>query len=456
MENLQRLYMSQDDGQGVTRRLETAISQMIKAGLAPAGSPLPPQREIAETLEISLSAVTRAFNNLKRAGILYGERGRGSFVAEREQFAHDHGDRFFRDDDFLVGEMFFESLESPVLCNLVERLDFMNSQLPEIIDFKKVATSKKSLKEYGAEYLRFLGMRLKPEDITISHNAYLALWVAFQIGCSPGSVLGAPDISFLPLFRNRLVAGNVDLVPILSDDYGILPEALESACRNHHLTALTVSPECELPTTKRMGRQRREDIIFVARKYDLTIIENNWLLPEREPEIAPLAAFAPERTILLEHGSKMLSCGNFCSFSYVPDQMRERFIYQRNIIAGPLPLLSRKLTAYWIDSGNMERDYRSKNQEIRKRNELARDILDPLPVKIHKHARFCWLPLEKGKKAQLIRHRLLKRGVLISSSEKYLVGSICPEEGLLIGIGHEPDLDRLEKALWLIRAEVLA
>lgn len=456
MENLRRLYISQDEGQGITKRLENAISQMIKAGLAPAGSSLPPQREIAEALEISLSVVTRAFNNLKRAGILYGERGRGSFVAESEQFAHDHGDRFFRDDDCLTGEKFSEPPDSPILCNLVERLDFMNTQLPEIIDFKKIAASKESLKEYGAEYLRFLGIRLKPEDVTISHNAYLALWVAFQIGCPPGCVLGAPDISFLPLFRNRLVAGNVDLIPIQSDEYGILPEALESACRNHHLTALTVSPECELPTTKRMGRQRREEIAAIARKYDLTIIENNWLLPEREPEIAPLAAFAPERSILLEHGSKMLSCGNFCSFSYVPEQMRERFIYQRNIIAGPLPLLSRKLTAYWIDSGNMERDYKSKNQEIRQRNELAREILEPLPVKIHKYARFCWLPLEKGKKGQLIRHRLLKRGVLISSSEKYLIGSICPEEGLLIGIAHEPNLDRLEKALCMIRAEVMA
>lgn len=454
MESLIRVYNSLHDAPGKAERLEGAILRMIKEGLLLGGDALPPQREIAARLDVSLSVVTKVFNNLKKSGVLYGERGRGSFVAQKGQFAHDQGDRFYLDEDSLE-ERAHKTPEGPVLCNLVERLEFMNEPLPETLDFKNLPASKPALKEYGAEYLRFLGMRLSPENITVSHNAYLALWVAFKICCPPGSVLGAPDISFLPLFRSRLAAANVDLVPIASDDYGIQPEALERACVNHHLTALTVSPECELPTTKRMGGKRRGETAAIARKYNLTIIENNWLLPDAEPEIPALAAFAPERTILLEHGSKMLSCGSFCSFSYVPLPLREKFIYQRNIIAGPLPLFSRRLTAYWIDSGRMAREFESKNKEIRKRNWLAREILDPLPVKIHKNARFCWLPLEKGQKGSEIRKKLIKRDVLVSSSEKYLVGSVCPGEGLLIGIGHEADPARLEKALRLIREAVL-
>lgn len=288
-----------------------------------------------------------------------------------------------------------------------------------------------------------------------SHNAYIALWTAFRVCCPEGSVLGAPMFSFVPLFRKQMMANNVHLAPLDCDEYGILPESLENACVTRNLKVLTCSPECELPTTARMSKRRRMEIAEAARKYDIIIIENNWLLPTgHEPELPAIAMLAPERTIFLEHGSKMLSCESFCSFSYVPEFLRSKFIYTRNITAGPLPLLIRKITQFWLEQGLVERDFNKKNAEILIRNDMLEEIFANHPIKIHKRARFAWLPLAKKQSAMEIRQRLEGADILVSTSHNFLIGSSLNNEAPLIGIGHEPSRWKLRNALERIEREV--
>lgn len=451
-------FAAQDASLPRGKRLEAALRALLDRGVLVEGDALPPQRDVAASLGLSLGTVTKAYERLKRAGMLYGERGRGSFIAYRRQFAHDFGDRFVLDEDHLHdgGPRRDGDEDGCILCNVIERLEFLNPPLPARLNLRPgTGEGPASLREPGSAYLRQLGVYLRPDDVMLSHNAYVALWTAFQVGCPAGSVLGVPTLSFMPLFQQRLVAANVRLVPLASDDYGIIPEALETACRTQGLSVLSCSPECELPTTYRMGGKRREEIAELARKYDLTVIEHNWLLPNGgEPDLRALAMLIPERTIFLEHGSKMLACGNSCSFSYVPESLRADFIYMRNIICGPLPLLTRRLSWYWLENGFARRDFARKNAEIVKRNTLIKEVLDPLPIRMNKYARFCWVPLERGQSGNAIRKSLQRQGVLVSTAEKFLVGSACKEDGILIGLGYEASSARFEKALRIIKREL--
>lgn len=104
----------------------------------------------------------------------------------------------------------------------------------------------------------------------------------------------------------------------------------------------------------------------------------------------------------------------------------------------------------------MRKSSQKKNKEIIIRNKMARKILDPLPVRIHKYARYCWLPLDKHQSGQKMRERLRQKGVLVSSAQNYQIGSICSEDGILIGLGQEPDRQKLQYALKIIREEILS
>lgn len=359
MKRIEEAFCRQPEYESKSKRLAHAISELINDDVLKSGDALPPQREIASALGVALGVVTQVFNSMKKNGLLYGERGRGTFVAYKTRFAHDIGDRFSLDEDSFEIEDTNEN-KNLILCNVIERLNFLNDPLPDYIELGSMPSIPGTLKNYGAAYLRQHGLHIAPQDVTICHNAYVALGVAFNL-IGRNGVIGMPELSFAPLLSKRLLAANARIIPIMTDHSGILPEALENACQLYGLTALTCSPECEIPTTYRMNLQRRQEIAEIARKYDLTIVENNWLIPNgTEPEIPPLMQLVPERTIFLEHGTKMLCNCEFCSFSYVPISLRDEFIYLRNITAGPLGLLARRLTRYWLEKGLVEKEFTKK------------------------------------------------------------------------------------------------
>ena len=57
-----------------------ALARDVADGRLAAGTRLPTQRELAETLGVTVGTVTRAYAEAARHGLLSGEVGRGSFV----------------------------------------------------------------------------------------------------------------------------------------------------------------------------------------------------------------------------------------------------------------------------------------------------------------------------------------------------------------------------------------
>ena len=62
------------------RSLAQGIAAAIDAGSLPPGTRLPPHRDLAWQLGVSVQTVSRAYEELIRADLISGEVGRGSFV----------------------------------------------------------------------------------------------------------------------------------------------------------------------------------------------------------------------------------------------------------------------------------------------------------------------------------------------------------------------------------------
>ncbi|QDP41293.1 GntR family transcriptional regulator [Radiobacillus deserti] len=65
-------------------QLEEEIRQLIQSGQLKPGELLPSEREYAELHEISRMTVRQAINNLASEGLLYRQKGKGTFVAEKK------------------------------------------------------------------------------------------------------------------------------------------------------------------------------------------------------------------------------------------------------------------------------------------------------------------------------------------------------------------------------------
>ena len=60
--------------------LATAIAADVQAGRLNPGDRLPPQRELADALGVTVTTVTRGYAEAERLGLVSGEVGRGTFV----------------------------------------------------------------------------------------------------------------------------------------------------------------------------------------------------------------------------------------------------------------------------------------------------------------------------------------------------------------------------------------
>lgn len=66
----------------IYEQIESQIKSLILSGEAKAGDPIPPMRNLASDLGISLITVQKAYEKLKRDGFIETSVGRGSYVRE--------------------------------------------------------------------------------------------------------------------------------------------------------------------------------------------------------------------------------------------------------------------------------------------------------------------------------------------------------------------------------------
>ncbi len=64
-------------------QISEALRNLLKPGMVPAGTPLPPERVLCERLGVSRMTLRQACDALEREGYIESHRGRGTFVAPR-------------------------------------------------------------------------------------------------------------------------------------------------------------------------------------------------------------------------------------------------------------------------------------------------------------------------------------------------------------------------------------
>src|ERR1043166_2801760 len=68
----------------VYRRIADSIDEDVQAGRLRAGARLPPHRDMADHLGVTVTTVTRAYTEAARRGLISGHVGRGTFIRGQE------------------------------------------------------------------------------------------------------------------------------------------------------------------------------------------------------------------------------------------------------------------------------------------------------------------------------------------------------------------------------------
>ncbi len=301
------------------------ITQIESGQLLP-GERLAPEREIAKNFSVNRSTVVRALEELQSLGWITRKQGSGTRVndgqlANRRSplswLQHTHYARKKPEDPYLT--KVHEQKTTP------DVLDLFSGDLPEqlIPDFSFPEMSWETILKQAQQtttvgYTPLLNalvqhlqkrmtIPITPSELLITSGATQGLSVILQTLLAPGACVATEDPSFLfalPFFATL----DLQLKGLPQDQYGILPDALETLCQQQKIDLLYVNPTHQNPTGRTLSLNRRKKIVDICKTYDIPIVEDD-VFSELSFTAPPkrLIELAPEQVIYLGSLSKLFS-----------------------------------------------------------------------------------------------------------------------------------------------------
>ncbi|MDX8470170.1 PLP-dependent aminotransferase family protein [Mesorhizobium sp. VK23B] len=266
-----------------------------------------------------------------------------------------------------------------------------------------------------------------------------------------GNALAVESLTYPPIL---VLAKRFGFVPkgARMDDEGIIPEALEDLCRSDRPKALYLLSTLQNPTTATMSLARRQQIVEVARKYDLQIIEDDIysLLPEALPP--PIAALAPERSWYMLGVAKTIAAGMKIAYVVAPTAARAEEQFWPGVratfwMSAPI---SAAVSTQLIETGGAERIICAVRQEMVARHNIVRPLLTETDFETKDGALHVWIRLPHTVTAAALASLIRERGVTIGTADPYVLPGEAAPQAIRVGIGHAKSRTELEEAIRII------
>ncbi len=437
------------------RQISDAIGESVSEGGLPTGTRLPPQRDLAYLLGVSLNTVTRAYADAVKRGFVRGEVGRGTYVRDAGPLATEVETTGLTRPS--AGPIDF-SLNLPVpgqaAAALTRSLQALSEAggLASLLDHQ-TGRDQDHHRAAAATWLSRVALTACPDDIVLTNGAQQGIFAALLATLRPGDVLFTEALTYAPLVAMAHHLG-LKLLPVAGEGDLLCPDALGAACQRTAGKVLYCLPTLQTPTTATMGRERRSALAAVARKYGLTVIEDDvfgFLPPERPP---PLASFAPERTLYVTSVSKCLAPGLRVGYLLAPPGLTPALRTAVSLSSWMPPPLMAEIASRWIEDGTAEALTAFQREEAAARQAMARDLIPEPYIRADAHGFHAWLPLPPHWQPDVFRMEARRRGVKVLVGGAFAVEPSLSPHAVRLCLSHEGDRARVREGLATI-AELL-
>lgn len=345
-------------------RLVDFIERAVAEGALAPGSRVPPQRALAALLGVDLTTVTRGFNEARRRGLIESRGPLGTFVAPPRAAQLQRVDLSMNIPPPPLGiEM--AALLREGLARLLLRSD------ADLLMTYHVGGGTLRDCEAGARWLEPALGAVAAAQVAVCPGAQAALAALILAFSAPGEVVLCEPLVYPGLPQAVAQLGR-RLETVATDAEGMRPDALEAACRAHGARLLYLNPTLQNPTAATMPESRRRDLLRVAARCNVRIVEDDpyWrFAPDAPP---PFARLAPAQVYYLSTLSKVLSPGLRTAFLVLPDtDAHARFLAALRSFSLMAAPLTHALAIQWIDDGTAAQIFAGVRAEAHERQRVA-------------------------------------------------------------------------------------
>jgi DNA-binding transcriptional MocR family regulator len=410
-------------------RLADRIEEDISGGVLAAGSKLPPQRNLAFDIGVTIGTVTRAYSVARQRGLVSGEVGRGTYVLDRagspqiEVSSPAALPSWSRAVSAPAGKIRMDTTSAPdlgqsaVIRDLTDRIARENPE--KIVDYTRVWPDH--WREAGREWLSAGSWKPEAGNIVPTSGCHAAIMAVMAVATSPGDKVAFEHSTYASIARSAGLLGR-RTVTFGNDSGGPDPEEFERLCAQQHPKLVFLMSAMQNPTLSIMSRERLHAIAEVARRHNVWIIEDAIYSTLLESGYSTLAELAPERVFHVGGLSKAVSAGVRGGWVACPTHFAPRVQTAHKMVTGGLPFLLAELASQLVLTGEAVKTRGKVRQELAAREAMAREIFAGHDFQSHRNAPYLWMKLPEPWLSGTFKQVAASEGVLVDDENEYKAG----------------------------------
>jgi DNA-binding transcriptional MocR family regulator len=357
-----------------------------------------------------------------------GEVGRGTFVraaapALEPALAEPSGARVDLELNFAVlpGQpaMLAASL-GPLL-----RPDVLGASLAAV-----GVTGTQPARQAAAAMLTRPGWEPSPDSVLFAGSGRQAIAGAVAALVPVGERLGVEAMTY-PVVKGIASRLGVVLVPLEMDEDGLIPEAVEAAHRATPLRAVYLQPTLHNPLGVTMPPRRRAELAETLIRLDVPAVEDTIYAFLRD-DVAPLAAWAPAHTVVIDSLSKRLAPGLTLGFVAAPPRLAGQVAAALRSGTWSAARFALDAATRWMSDGTVSAIGEAKRLDAAERQRIRAGRLAGFAVRADPGAYHCWWELPEPWRAETFVAAAGRHGIAVTPGAAFVVGS-----------GHAPNAVRL-------------
>jgi DNA-binding transcriptional MocR family regulator len=410
-------------------RLADRIETDIAKGILLPGVKLPPQRDLAYDIGVTIGTIGRAYALVRERGLVSGEVGRGTFVLGRDTEPDNSnepaslGIAGTRAPNAVPGKLVMDSTSAPDVGQgeVIGRItsEIAKEYPDKIIDYTR--TWPADWREAGARWLATDGWKPDPQSVVPTVGVHASAMAVIAAMTAPGDKIAFEQLTYSSISRSASLIGRRSVV-VNVDEHGPVPEDFDRLCAQQHPKLAFFIPSLHNPTLTITPVDRRREIAEIARKHNVWLIEDSIYGALLDQPPTPISAFLPERTFHISGLSKTVSAGVRAGWVSCPANLAPRIQVAHKMITGGLPFMLAELSSRMVLSGAADTIRQASRVEIEAREAMARQAFAGLDFVSHKRAPFLWMKLPDPWLSGTFKQAAASEGVLVDDEDEYKPG----------------------------------
>jgi GntR family transcriptional regulator / MocR family aminotransferase len=447
-----RIPIDRDGAEPLFRQIEQWLRDAIASGGLPPSTRLPSSRTLANDLGVSRITVANAYAELDRDGLIASREGSGTFVAapvsvpsgtpestrttwplwqqsSRRSVADDDASRRPPHPDMIA----FTGVGDPRMFPVAEFARTIKEVLgrdgTEALEYGQFDQGYAPLRDTVVQLLASQGVHTDASQVLITSGSHQAIALACHVLLQRGDTVLVEQPTYnlaLDLFR----AMDLTIVGVPVDGHGMEVDRVEDLLQQHHPRLIYTIPNFQNPTGASLSNDRRRRLLTLAARYNLPILEDDFVGDLRYEGRALPAIKALDHVghvIYVGTFSKLLMPGLRVGFLVADGPILDELTDHKRVHDLTTSPLMQRVVDRYVSVGRYQAHLRRTIRAYRSRRDTvltaAHEFLPNATVAPVHGGLFAWLRLHEPVSTQTLRSYALDEGVDFAPGQRFFTNA---------------------------------